>query len=129
MCYKWTQLKVRSSSYIESSVSLRWILFPIVNIAFPMTMTARWSHRDMISLYIVLLFILMKLVALSMQYYSQVLMSCSWNQCCGSVSPWFTSSTETSLRMKHIHISNFFLRSSSENRVTKTILLLVSNFV
>lgn len=47
---RWTNLTLKSPSFIASCVCLSWILSFTINIAFPMDLTSRWSHRNITSL-------------------------------------------------------------------------------
>ncbi|XP_032751123.1 LOW QUALITY PROTEIN: vomeronasal type-1 receptor 4-like [Rattus rattus] len=122
---RWTNLRLKSPSFIASCVSLSWILSFTINIAFPMDLTSRWSHRNITSLkgfgsksldmfHAVLLtgtdVMFMKLILCSSGYLISILYR--HNQ-----------------RMKHIHRNNSPPRSSPESKATKTILLLVSTFL
>ncbi|CAH7414279.1 vomeronasal type-1 receptor 4 [Phodopus roborovskii] len=131
-CSRWAKVKVKSPCFISSCVYLSWILSFIANISIPMNMTARWSQRNMTNLK-------------EYGYCSAVYVDKTTNILYVALlsSPdvlfmglmlWSSSSMVSILyrhkqRMKHIHRSNFSLRSSLETRATKTILLLVSTFV
>ncbi|XP_021045250.1 vomeronasal type-1 receptor 4-like [Mus pahari] len=129
---RWTQLKVKSPSYIASCVYMSWVLSFIVNIAFPMYMTARWYNRNITRLRV-------------FEFCSSV----QHDKTSDIVNAVFISIPDVLLvvlmlwssgymvcilyrhkqRMKHIHRSNFSFKSSAEFRATKIILLLVSTFV
>ncbi|XP_007648183.1 vomeronasal type-1 receptor 4-like [Cricetulus griseus] len=131
-CLIWKKDKVKSPSYIASCVYLSWILSLIANIAFPMNMTARWSHRNMTSLkqygYCSAVYLdktsdLLYAVLLSgpdVLFMGLMLWS--------SVSMLYILCRHKQ-RMRCIHRSQFSLRSSPETRATKTILLLLSTFI
>ncbi|XP_013210934.1 vomeronasal type-1 receptor 4-like [Microtus ochrogaster] len=129
---RWTHLKVQAPSYIVASVYISWILALIINIDFPMYMTARLKHRNMTNLkwfgfcsatrHNKAIDILTAAVHTSPDVLFVLLMI------------WSSSSMVCILyrhkqRMKHIHRSNLSLKSSAESRATKIILLLVSTFV
>ncbi|XP_031210593.1 vomeronasal type-1 receptor 4-like [Mastomys coucha] len=129
---RWTQLKVKSPSYITSCVYMSWVLSFIVNIFFPMYITARWYDKNMTHLKV-------------FQFCAAVQHDKTFN----IISAVYISIPDVLLmllmlwssgymvcilyrhkqRMKHIHRSNFSFRFSPEFRATKTILLLVSTFV
>ncbi|XP_052616437.1 vomeronasal type-1 receptor 4-like [Peromyscus californicus insignis] len=129
---RWSRLKVKSPSYIAAGVYMSWILALIVNITFPMYITAKLNHRNMTSLK-------------EFEYCSSVRHDKAFDIFSAVLltSPdvffvglmlWSSSSMVFILcrhkqRMKHIHRSNFSLRSFPETRATKTILLLVITFV
>ncbi|XP_021077455.1 vomeronasal type-1 receptor 4-like [Mus pahari] len=129
---RWTQLKVKSPSYIASCVYMSWVLSFIVNIAFPMYMTARQDnrnisrlrvydfcstfHHDDVSDIISAVFLSIP----DVMFMVLMLWSSSYMVCI---------LYKHRQRMKHIHRSTFSFRSSAEFRATKTILLLVSTFV
>ncbi|XP_028719170.1 vomeronasal type-1 receptor 4-like [Peromyscus leucopus] len=129
---RWSRLKVKSPSYIAAGVYMSWILALIVNINFPMYITARLNHRNMTSLK-------------EFEYCSSVRHDKAFDTFFAVLltSPdvffvglmlWSSSFMIFILcrhkqKMKHIHRSNFSLRSFPETRATKTILLLVSTFV
>ncbi|XP_051005613.1 vomeronasal type-1 receptor 4-like [Acomys russatus] len=129
---RWTQLKVRSRTYISSAVYMSWILSFIVNIAFPMYMTAIWNHRNAtnikiykycssdthenaLDIFYAVLHSTPDVMFMLMMVWSSGYMVCILYR--------------HKKRMKRIHKSNFSFRSSPEFRATKTILLLVSTFV
>ncbi|XP_051005612.1 vomeronasal type-1 receptor 4-like [Acomys russatus] len=129
---RWTQLKVRSRSYISSAVYMSWILSFIVNIDFPMYMTAIWNHKNMtnirvyqycssvthdmaLDIFYAVLHSTPDVMFMLMMVWSSGYMVCILYR--------------HKKRMKRIHKSNFSFRSSPEFRATKTILLLVSTFV
>ncbi|XP_052617928.1 vomeronasal type-1 receptor 4-like [Peromyscus californicus insignis] len=129
---RWSRLKVKSPTYIAAGVYMSWILALIVNITFPMYMTAKLNHRNMTSLkefeycssvrHDKAFDIFSAVLVTSPDVFFMLLML------------WSSSSMVFILcrhkqRLKHIHRSNFSLRSSPESRATKTILLLVSIFV
>nr|XP_006995412.1 vomeronasal type-1 receptor 4-like [Peromyscus maniculatus bairdii] len=130
--YRWSWLKVKSPSYIAAGVYMSWILALIVNINFPMYITARLNHWNMTSLK-------------EFEYCSSVRHDKAFDTFFAVlvISPdvffvglmlWSSSFMIFILcrhkqKMKHIHRSNFSLRSFPETRATKTILLLVSTFV
>ncbi|XP_021045251.1 vomeronasal type-1 receptor 4-like [Mus pahari] len=129
---RWTQLKVKSPSYIASCVYMSWVLSFVVNIAFPMYMTARQDNRNISRLRVydfcstvhldkitdILSAIFLPIpdvVFMLLMLWSSGYMVCILYR--------------HKQRMKHIHRSTFSFRSSAEFRATKTILLLVSTFV
>ncbi|XP_041510393.1 vomeronasal type-1 receptor 4-like [Microtus oregoni] len=129
---RWTHLKVQAPSYIVASVYISWILALIINIDFPMYITARLNDKNMTNLkwfgfcsaarHDKAIDILAAVIHTSPDVLFVLLMI------------WSSSSMVCILyrhkqRMKHIHRSNLALKSSAESRATKIILLLVSTFV
>ncbi|XP_032751129.1 vomeronasal type-1 receptor 4-like [Rattus rattus] len=129
---KWTQLKVKSPRHIASCVYMSWILSFIVNIGFPMEITARQNIRNITYLMVLeycsaphkdkVIYILHAIFLSIPDVFFMLLMI--W-----SSSYMVFILYKHKQRMKHIHKSNFSFRSSPEFRATKTILLLVSTFV
>ncbi|XP_052025501.1 vomeronasal type-1 receptor 4-like [Apodemus sylvaticus] len=129
---RWAQLKIKSPRYISSCVYMSWVLSFIVNIAFPMYMTARPNNRNITRLRVYELCYtvhydetsdLLNAIFLPVPDAWLILLML-----------WSSGYMVCILyrhkqRMKHIHRSNFSFRSSPEFRATKTILLLVSTYV
>ncbi|XP_031209704.1 vomeronasal type-1 receptor 4-like [Mastomys coucha] len=129
---RWTQLKVKSPSYIASCVYMSWVLSFIVNIPFAMYMTARWYNKNITCLR-VYEFCASDQHDISPAIFSAVFISIP-DVLLMLLMFWSSSYMVCILyrhkqRMKHIHRSNFSFRFSPEIRATKTILLLLSTFV
>ncbi|XP_051005616.1 vomeronasal type-1 receptor 4-like [Acomys russatus] len=129
---RWTQLKAKSPIFIASAVYMSWILSVIVNIAFPMYMTARGKnlnitslknfeycfsirHSSALDIFYAVLHSTPDAMFMLMMLWSSGYMVCILYR--------------HKKRMKRIHKSNFSFRSSPEFRATKAILFLVSTFV
>ena len=129
---RWAQLKVKCRSYIASCVYLSWVLSLIVNITFPMYMTARPNNSNITRLrvYVYCYTVhddkvgdLLNAIFLSVSdVFLMLVMLCSSGYMVCIL-------YRHKQRMKHIHRSTFSFRSSPKFRATKTILLLVSIFV
>ena len=129
---RWAQLKIKSPSYISSFVYMSWVLPFIVNIAFPMYITARPNNRNITRLRVYELCytvqydevtdILNAIFLPVPDALLMLLMLCSSGYMVCIL-------YRHKQRMKHIHRSNVSFRSSPEFRATKTILLLVSTYV
>ncbi|XP_052025508.1 vomeronasal type-1 receptor 4-like [Apodemus sylvaticus] len=118
--------------YIASCVYMSWVFSFIVNIAFPMYMTARLNNRNITRLRVYEFCYtvhhdkvtdILNAIFLSVpDSLLMLLMLCSSGYMVCIL-------YRHKQRMKHIHRSNFSFRFSPEFRATKTILLLVSTFV
>ncbi|XP_052569792.1 vomeronasal type-1 receptor 4-like [Peromyscus californicus insignis] len=128
----WSKCKLQAPRYIGSSTYLTWILSLLVNIVFPVHITGKTSNTNITSLKEFGYCSAIRHDKASDIFYSVLLTSP--DMFFVGLMLWSSSSMVFILyrhkqRMKHIHRSNVSLRSSSETRATKTILLLVSTFV
>ncbi|CAH7414722.1 vomeronasal type-1 receptor 4 [Phodopus roborovskii] len=128
----WAKYKFQAPRYIGSSICLAWILSLLANIAYPVHMNGKFSNVNITHLkefeycYAVrhdkVSDILYAILVSSPDVFCVGMMLCS-------SSFMVCILYRHKQRIKHIHRSNFSLRSSPESRATKTILLLVSTFV